>query len=197
MKTAKKITKREFEDGIKLFIKELASHPTRVGAAWPSSKHLANGIASIVPEHKGIVVELGAGTGVITKALLKKGISPNKLFVVERSPAMSEHIRKHFPKLRVLQGDAQQLSRLLGPKNQSVKTIVSGLPLRSLPNKVVKEIGKQLEKVLVKNGCFIQFTYSLHRKPKPPTTKLHWLESKYIWRNLPPARIDIFSYEGK
>lgn len=184
------------KSGIRLFIKEAASHPITVGAAWPSSKHLAEGIAAVVNLGSGIVVELGAGTGVVTKALLKRGIKPSQLFVVERSPAMSQYIRKNFPKLHVLEGDAQELSQLLGPKNQPVKTIVSSLPLRSLPNKVVKEIGKQIEKVMAKNSYFIQFTYSLHRKPKPPSPQLQWLESKYIWRNLPPARIDIFSYAG-
>lgn len=198
MKVLKKIKdSTKSKSGIRLFIKEAATHPIRVGAAWPSSKHLAEGIAAIVSPGKGIVVELGAGTGVVTRALLKRGIKADQLFVVERSPAMSQYIRKNFPKLHVLEGDAQELNSLLGLKHQPIDTIVSSLPLRSLPNKVVKEIGKQIEKVMSKNSCFIQFTYSLHRKPKPPSTHLKWQESKYIWRNLPPARIDIFSYDGK
>lgn len=197
LKRKKSSTISKSKSGIRLFIKEAASHPITVGAAWPSSKQLAEDIAAAIPAKNGIVVELGAGTGVVTKALLKIGIKPKQLFVVERSHAMSQYLRKIFPKLQILEGDAQKLSELLGDKNQPVATIVSGLPLRSLPNKVVKEIGKQIEKVMTKNSHFIQFTYSLHRKPKPPTTKLRWKESKYVWRNLPPARIDIFSYDGK
>lgn len=68
------------------------------------------------------------------------------------------------------------------------------LPLRSLPNDLVKEIGAQLEKVLKPGALFIQYTYGLHRKPTPPSAKLQWLHSKYIWLNVPPARVEVFRY---
>src|SRR5882757_1586286 len=51
---------------------ELLSNPGPVGSAVPSSRFLARRMASFLPRSpKGYVVELGAGTGAITAALLR------------------------------------------------------------------------------------------------------------------------------
>jgi len=198
MKNQKKNGKKtaRVKSGLALFIREIASNPIAMGAAWPSSKYLANTIAFAAPLSSSTVVELGAGTGVVTEALLEHGIAPSKLSIVERSPALAQHLKKRFPQLNVLQGDARELSKLLTNIEQPIATVVSSLPLRSLPKAVVKDIGEELDKVLTKDSLFIQFTYSLHRKPKAPSGRFHWIYSKYIWRNLPPARVDVFSYDG-
>src|SRR5512140_2185301 len=67
-----------------LFARELISQPSAVGAIWPSSGRLARSVASLVPNRgRGLVVELGGGTGAMTHALLQKGIAPERLMVVE------------------------------------------------------------------------------------------------------------------
>ena len=100
-------------------------------------------MASKVPklDEGEVVVELGAGTGAITRQLLKSGLEGHQLVSVERSNAMSEHLRKTFPELTLLEGDACELRVLLkqhlGLGVDAVSSIVSGLPLRSLPGPVV------------------------------------------------------------
>lgn len=65
-----------------LFAHEFLTHPSTVGAIWPSSAQLAQRMASAVPvTGTGIVVDLGAGTGVVTQALLDRGIHPTRLRV--------------------------------------------------------------------------------------------------------------------
>lgn len=184
------------KSGITLFIREIAHNPGAMGAAWPSSKHLANSVAAETPTDSGLVIELGAGTGVVTEALLERGIKAKDLIAIERSPALAQHLRHRFNQLTVIQGDAQDLYKLLGSNHPPIGTIVSGLPLRSLPGDLVKEIGYELDKVMPKGSLFVQFTYCFHLKPKAPSPSLKWIRSKYIWRNLPPARIDLFRYEG-
>ena len=57
-----------------LFLREFLEAPAGVGAVWPSSEQLARGMAArIDPRGDGLVVELGAGTGVVTRALLDRG----------------------------------------------------------------------------------------------------------------------------
>src|SRR5690348_4415792 len=71
-----------------LFLREWLVQPGIVGAICPSSHRLARSMAERIPvQGDGLVVELGAGTGAVTQALLEKGISPDRLRVVERSPS--------------------------------------------------------------------------------------------------------------
>src|SRR5215207_8736368 len=94
-----------------LFARELISQPAAVGAVWPSSSQLAKGMAACVPaDGKGSIVELGGGTGAVTQALLERGIAPERLLVVERSPAFVQHLRARFPSVKVVEGDATKLA---------------------------------------------------------------------------------------
>jgi len=184
----------KMESGLMLFLREIANNPGAMGAACPSSKRLASRIAAQVPADADHVVELGAGTGVVTSAILNHGTPTKNLIAVERSAALTEHLKRHFPDLEIIQGDARQLSNLLQKNDHPIQAIVSGLPLRSLPAETVHDIGIQIEKVLAKDGLYIQFTYSLWRTPSPPSPALVWERSDYIWWNVPPARVDVFRY---
>lgn len=190
-------TAKKVDSGLALFLREIATHPFAMGAACPSSKRLARGIAAQAPLNDGLIVELGGGTGVVTAALLEHGIANNKLIVVERAAALAQHLRERFPQLKIIQGDARELTRLLGTDQQFISAVVSGLPLRSLPTATVQAIGAELDNILTTGALYIQFTYSLHRTPLPPSPHLCWVHSEYIWWNLPPARVDVFRYAAK
>ena len=78
-----------------LFTREIWANPRAMGAACPSGPALAACMASRVPaDRDGLVVELGGGTGAVTAALLKHGVPPWKLVVVERSPTLVHHLRQ-------------------------------------------------------------------------------------------------------
>lgn len=95
IKTAQKSLGRVRHLPIYIFVKELVANPRNIGAACPSSKKLADSIASLVsPPQDGYVVELGAGTGVVTAALLRRGISPERLIVVEKSKHLANMLKK-------------------------------------------------------------------------------------------------------
>ncbi|RMD71061.1 MAG: methyltransferase domain-containing protein, partial [Gammaproteobacteria bacterium] len=112
-----------------LFLREMFANPRAVGAAWPSSRHLARAMARGLPRNlQGQVVELGAGTGAVTAALLGR-IEGSRLTVVERSPALVHHLQRRYPRLQVIQGDAAELADILG--RRSVEVVVSSLPLRA------------------------------------------------------------------
>lgn len=180
--------------GLTLFLKEIAANPSAMGAACPSSKRLTEYIANQVPVQSKTILELGAGTGAVTAALLDHGIQHQQLIVIERSASLAQHLREQFPQVLTIQGDAAHLTDFLPAERLPADVVVSSLPLRSLPNDLVKEIGIQLEKILKPGALFIQYTYGLHRKPTPPCAKLKWLHSKYIWLNVPPARVEVFRY---
>lgn len=177
-----------------LFTREIWANPRAMGAACPSGPALAACMASRVPaDREGLVVELGGGTGAVTAALLKRGVPAWKLVVVERSPTLAHHLRQRFPQLRIIQGDAAQLSQLLNhEKTKSVSSIVSSLPLRSLHPATTRAISHQFETLLDWGGSLVQFTYDLRGTRSGLLPRFRKLSSKIIWSNLPPARVEVF-----
>lgn len=180
-----------------LFLCEAVMHPTTVGALFPSSKKLAYDLAQQIPlDTPGVIVELGAGTGAITAALLSQKSLYHELIVIERSVKLSVHLTQRFPKLIIIQGDARQLHQLINKHATApIQAIVSSLPLRSLPPHIVRKIGFEINQVLKIGGLFIQYTYSLWGTPLSPSPRLKLIHRQWVWKNLPPARIDVFRHE--
>lgn len=181
-----------------VFAKELVHNPRKVGAACPSSKKLAESLASyITNDVSGYIIELGAGTGVVTSALLDRGLDPRRLIVVERSASLTALLRQKFPEVLVLQGDAAGLEELLYQQAAfaiaSISGIVSSLPLRSLPRTTVERILQQVGSIVASDGQLIQFTYDIRPSKALLAFGFAPRASKIIWRNLPPARIEIFT----
>ena len=176
-----------------LFIKEIISSPRAIGAVCPSSSYLAKSMAREVDiTNDGFVIELGGGTGKITEALLKHGVSPGKLITVERSAELAAYLREKFPDIHVIEGDAGQLVKLLdnGKGVKKINSIVSGLPLKSLPQNIVLTIKQQIQTLLQDGGKFIQFTYDLGLSSFVYDATFSIENSKIEWRNLPPARVN-------
>ena len=172
-----------------LFARELINQPAAIGAIWPSSSRLATRMAARVPRHRdGLVVELGAGTGAVTRALLRDGIAPRRLVVIERSARFVRYLRSRFPGIRVLQGDAARLAELL-PPGHPIDAIVSSLPLRSLPPNVAAAIVAQWWSLLPVGGTVIQYTYDLRARGLASLPGFMERASDIVWANLPPARV--------
>lgn len=181
-----------------LFARELLANPRAMGAACPSMPALAGCMASRVPLHQeGLIVELGGGTGAVTAALLRHGIPPWKLVVVERSPTLAGHLHQRFPHVRIVQGDAAHLAQLLDHDHRArgIGSIVSSLPLRSLQPAVTRAISHQFEILLEPGGLLVQFTYDLRGARHRLLPRFRRLSSKIVWRNLPPARVEVFERE--
>lgn len=174
-----------------LFLSRLVTAPRQIGAVAPSSRSLGRAMAAELPKDYEYCVELGGGTGSLTRALLSAGMPRGKLIVVERDPRLAAHLRKRFRGVRVIRGEAQNLTRLLAAEGiGAVDAIVSGLPLRSLPRRVGDAIAAESFAALRPGGVYIQFTYWL----QPPFTRAIAAElsiggavQERVWRNLPPA----------
>ena len=176
---------------------ELLSGAGSIGAVVPSSRILARRMASFLPaQPEGYVIELGAGTGAVTAALLEHGLSAEQLVPVELSANMVRHLRERFPALRILEGDASKLGALieqhLPQARGCVSHIVSSLPLRSLPLPVVGRIIREVKRLLPPNGTFIQYTYNLGDQRYRPLDGFERQATSVVWMNLPPARVSVF-----
>jgi phosphatidylethanolamine/phosphatidyl-N-methylethanolamine N-methyltransferase len=186
--------------GTALFLKRWLRRPFAMGAVVPSGRLLAEAMArrtvSEIAHRDGHVIELGAGTGEVTKALLAAGIPGERLALVERDPELAAFLRRHFVGPRTIEGDAARLPRLLAShKVEKVAAVVSSLPLLSLPGEVVTGIVHGVFEALPRGAALVQFTYG----PVPPVPKglresLHLVgaHGRRIWRNVPPAVVWTF-----
>ena len=177
-----------------LLLRELIRDPREMGALCPSSSALAEEMAASVPESffkSGLFVELGAGTGPVTEALLKHGVPPERLFVVEKSSALAECLERKFPTVRVLCCDAGDLQSLM-PEGQPVRAVVSSLPFRSIPVEVGRSIMAEIEGILAPGGLFVQFTYALIGDMPLVPASFRKLRSHFVLYNIPPAKVEVF-----
>lgn len=178
-----------------LFWSEICRRPRQVGALCPSSRYLARAIADSIPPGEGLVVELGPGTGTVTSALLERGMEPEKLVLIERSPAFCALLRTVFPRLLIIQGDAGRLSEYLErhfPGGASVRAIVSCLPLMVFPEEELNLVLAETAKTIAAGGCLVQFTYGLFSTSPYLRSGLCRDLMRFVPLNLPPAKVERF-----
>jgi phospholipid N-methyltransferase len=176
-----------------IFAKALFTNPLKMGAAWPSSKRLAQAMVKDIPvNNHDSILELGAGTGVVTQALLEHGITPQQIFVLEHSKALANFLAQSYPNMHIIHGDALHIDELLSDKNVTTSAVVSSLPIKFFSQQQLEKLYQQIYQVLQPGGLYIQFTYDLRRKNQISTNKFKHLTTKYVWLNFPPAKVDVY-----
>jgi phosphatidylethanolamine/phosphatidyl-N-methylethanolamine N-methyltransferase len=176
------------------FVQRMARNPRAIGAISPASPALAEAMAAQVDFTKpGRVLELGPGTGAITRALIRRGLGPERVVAVEADPTFAHILRARFPGLQVVEGDATNASAIeaLGPFN----AIISSLPLLNFPPHERVEVVRQLLRLLPPGSPFVQYSYGV-RPPLPRAQELKATLADRVWRNLPPARIWVYQSRG-
>lgn len=168
-------------------------NPRRVGAIAPASKALAKAILhEVMRAEPQTVVEVGAGTGAITRALLPALAKMERFMVIERDPGFAQLLRKNFPNVEVLNHCASHLGALDIEARNPV-TVVSSLPLLSMPKEEARGcIGAMVGLIAGRPGSrLIQYTYaSPHLRPfNDIPIGWRWRRAASIWANLPPATI--------
>jgi len=173
-----------------LFLRRWLANPLQMGSVIPSSPVLCRRIAAVVERKEDeVVLELGAGTGVVSRALLNAGIPPERLVVVEIVPDMAEHLRRVLPGVNVIQGDAFELSRALPERMQGkVGTAICGIPLVMLPLEQQRRFVDAVERVAPGKG-FLLYTYCI--TSPLPYRKLGLTARREAWTplNIPPASV--------
>lgn len=176
------------------FVRAWATRPRETGGVAPSGRRLARAMAAQVdPAVPGAIVELGPGTGPITRALLARGIAPERLVLIEFNPQFAALLRSRFPGVTVIEGDAFDIARVVrahaaGP----VAAVVSGLPLFNQPMARRLRLLGQVLRLIDPRGCFVQFSYHLLPPVPARAGSFRLAGTRRIWRNMPPARVWIY-----
>src|SRR5262245_29194909 len=146
-----------------LFWRRYLRRPLGVGAVVPSGASLARAmVETLAPGPADTIVEIGPGTGPFTQALLAAGVEPSRLILVEFDREFVLHLKRKFPGVTVIEGDAADLPRLLERQgHEKVSRILSGLPLRSMPAQLRAAISRAMAASLADGGRLVQFSYFL------------------------------------
>jgi phosphatidylethanolamine/phosphatidyl-N-methylethanolamine N-methyltransferase len=176
------------------FVQRMARNPRAIGAISPASAALAETMAAQVDfSAPGRVLELGPGTGAVTKALIRRGMGTEKVVAIEADATFARLLRGRFPGLDVVEGDATDARRLerLGP----FSAIISSLPLLNFPNHERVALVRELLRLVPPGAPFVQYSYGV-KPPLPRSADLKVTLAARVWRNLPPARIWLFQTRG-
>lgn len=201
------------------FFHHFIHYPKTIGAATPSSPFVGKAIAKKIdeiPYKNKRILEIGAGTGVITEHLLQHLEEGDHLDVIECVPELVKELRilvNNSPKRNQVTIHEKKVEDYFPEKPYHF--IISGLPLTVFHPEQVKFFYKKLEtELLAKEGLFTYYeylalpelrlcAYSLCKKLKPELynhfrrilkTKNDYLKHKpvehnTIWLNFTPMKI--------
>lgn len=185
--------KRQVADHLR-FLRGWAERPLLVGAVAPSSPALARKMASYInPTAGASVVELGPGTGVVTSAIIERGIRPERITAIEYSGDFYARLVKQMPAVHFVHGDAFRLRDLIAARADApLVAIVSSLPLftKPLPDRI--RLFNDAFDLMAPGAPFIQFSYALVPPVPAAAVGARLTRSRWVFGNLPPARVWVY-----
>lgn len=177
------------------FLVSAVSRPLQTGAFAPSSRFLAQEMIRDIPPGCGLpVVEIGPGTGAITRYLLPRLNSPSAYVGVDLNADFLLILARRFPSVEFVHNSAQNLPAVIKGRSRPA-SIVCSLPWAFFPPVLQDEILQALIDSLADRGTLSTFAY-LHGLLTPAGMRFHRLirrkfpvveRSHIVWANFPPA----------
>jgi phospholipid N-methyltransferase len=170
-------------------------NPREVGSIIPSSRFLTRRVMRCAEiQAARVIVELGPGTGVLTREILATMRPDAKLVAIELLPDFCEVLRRELPdpRLHVFCGSAADMEKALSNAGEDrADVVLSGIPFSTMEKGEGRETLNASKRVLRTGGRFVayQFRSAVRRIAEPvfgpPTTH------SGFW-NIPPMRIYVW-----
>jgi phosphatidylethanolamine/phosphatidyl-N-methylethanolamine N-methyltransferase len=184
------------------FVAEALADFGTVGAIAPSSRYLTRAMLEPLSLRTAeVAVELGPGTGVMTRALLRALPRHATLLAFEINDRFTRHLKATVsdPRLVVINAPAEALRQELNRRGFTrVDAVLSSLALGFMPGEKRTELLNEISSSLSDDGVFTQYQY-LHglqftgkQLSKFDLARLlgryfRSVQRRIIWPNLPPA----------
>lgn len=176
------------------FMAEFLRAPFCVGSVCSSSRSLTRTLTEMADlEDGGVVVDLGAGAGIVSRELLLCGVAPERILAVEVSSGFSKAFSRQCPGVPLVVGDARNLGNILDAHapGKNVCAVISSLPLAVLPALVTAAVMKELYAVLeTRGGVLVQYTYLWWTNFPLRQYGFSPRDSRLVLKNVPPARVE-------
>jgi phospholipid N-methyltransferase len=173
------------------FFQAFLKSPRVVASVIPSSPvAVRRAVRAIDPAQARVVVELGAGTGCMTRALLDALPTSSRLIVIERTAEFIPTLTAiRDERLEVVHGCASNIGaevRRLG--YEAADAVISGIPFSTLPQALASRIAAEIHAVLAPGGRFV--AYQFNKRVADYARPLMGLpEVEFVFRNVPPVRL--------
>jgi phosphatidylethanolamine/phosphatidyl-N-methylethanolamine N-methyltransferase len=175
-----------------LFLSKFVRQGTAIASVAPSSPWLSRAtVGNVDWDNVSSLVELGAGTGPITRVIAERARPECRVLVIERDPDFARLLRKRFEShanFEIVESDVRDLSGALADRGiTAVDHVISGLPVPSFPRELQHELFRTVRSVLRSDGTYNQITeipwvfWGFYRK--------FFDEVRFVFepRNLPPS----------
>jgi phosphatidylethanolamine/phosphatidyl-N-methylethanolamine N-methyltransferase len=174
-----------------IFFRHWLRNPLGIGAALPSGTKVARAMArELRLDRPGFVLELGGGTGGVTRGLVAAGCPLERLVAIEREPDLAGYLARRFAGLRVIAGDACDAEALLAESGiDALATVVSSLPIKWFPRQAQRTLLDACFARLGPDGAFIQLTNALASPIPAGELGLAGEEVARIWAHFLPVQI--------
>ncbi len=174
-----------------LFLKAFVRAPRRIGAVVPTSRGLGRRMARLAGiDSAQLAAELGAGTGVVTRELLRALPADARLWAFEIHPPFVEHLRATIIDRRfaVVAQSAAAIADFVEREHlPAFDVIVSALPFSLMAPEQTATILRAAGRVLRPDGRFVALQY--HPRYLAPLLRAEFAavdREVYPW-NIPPA----------
>ena len=178
------------------FLQAFLKNPGTVGSITPSSPELARRmVAGIRPNEDNVLLELGVGTGAITKFLQEIVPNENSYLGIELDRDLVRSLKKNYRDMKIVCGNALEAADIHRRSGfGKVGTIICCLPFVSMPNEVGEKILQEIDKFMQQGCTFRTFQYA-HGYYFPSAIKLReYMRDRYgksrrsplIVKNVPP-----------
>lgn len=179
------------------FLQAFLKNPLKVGAIAPSSPELAaEMLVGITPDDHNIVLELGVGTGALTRFLRDAVPSKDSYLGIELDSDLVKSLNSNFPDMNIVCGSAADAYAIHQSSGLGkVRYVVCCLPFVSLPKDISENVLSEIQKFM-DEGCELRIFQYAHGYFLPPAIKLReMLKSRYgksrrsplVLKNVPPA----------
>lgn len=173
------------------FFREFRRHFRTTGAILPSSPFLANALTAKLrgPRSAARILEVGPGTGAVTRAIARRMVPNDRLDAVEINGGFVELLEQRLREdkafrlcrdhIQVIHGAVEEL-----PGDSVYDYIVSGLPLNNFASIQVRDIFGAFRRLLKPGGTLTYYEYTLVRQLKTP-----FVDRRERWRLLRVGRV--------
>lgn len=173
------------------FFQAFLRSPQVVASVIPSSSFVERRVVRAANATQArVLVELGGGTGGITRALLAAMGVQSSLLVIERTARFVDKLRAiNDPRLDVLHGCASSIGEELESRDlRAADAVISGIPFSTMPKALASDIVDAVHDALAPGGVFVayQFTDRVAEYTRPVMGKP---AIEFELCNVPPLRL--------
>ena len=191
-----------------VFFRQFRENFESTGAIAPSGRYLGRALSRFVDktDRPRRILEVGPGTGAVTKEILLKLQPQDQLDLVELNDEFVARLREklandplyrqHADRINIIHDMVQAV-----PGEQVYDLIVSGLPLNNFQTDVIQSILGTFQRLLVPGGTLSFFEYMFFRAMRSvrpgrmkdvsailqPWLQQHEFRRDWVWINMPSA----------